>query len=514
MAIEKLGRYEIVMKLGRGTMGTVYKAIDPVIERTVAIKAINLDLPKDEFEDFEERFYREAKSAGRLNHPNIVTIYDVGETDDIAYIAMEFLEGQSLQELLKSGASLSYHRISEIVAQIADGLAYAQRFGIVHRDIKPANIMITQTGQAKITDFGIAHLPSGSKTEAGTILGSPKYMSPEQIVGKSVDSRSDIFSLGVVLYEMLTGKVPFDGESISTIMYRVLNEIPAEIRKINKQIPIAFDYILSKALAKLPENRYQNASELAHDLRHYKTLSPSPEQLAAMKQPPEKTLERRVTRRTGAAVTTLELVPDARKTPVFPPANPMDSTMKLTSRAYPIIELPGAKGRENQLTLTPMPKKHSGSKTVLVTTGLLAAVAVALFIFLGNLEPINEKHDTVTRPDVPLDSTSSDTELSLPSTTPLGKKTPGTGQSGKKTKAPLAAAGEVGYLNFNVTPRGEIYVDGNKVGFSPPLKKLAVTPGKHRVEVKSRIPPYTFIFKVNVEVNQSAFVNAEFEPAS
>lgn len=188
--------------------------------------------------------------------------------------------------------------------------------------------------------------------------------------------------------------------------------------------------------------------------------------------------------------------------------------MKLTSRAYPIIELPGARGKESQLRLTPMPNKHSGSKAVLVATGLLAAVAVALFIFLGNPEPTNEKHGTVTRPDVPLDSTSIDTELSLPSTTPLGKKTPGTGQSGKKTKTPPAAAGEVGYLNFNVTPRGEIYVDGNKVGFSPPLKKLAVTPGKHRVEVKSRIPPYTFIFKVNVEVNQSALVNAEFEPAS
>jgi hypothetical protein len=233
-----------------------------------------------------------------------------------------------------------------------------------------------------------------------------------------------------------------------------------------------------------------------------------------MKQDPQKTLERRATRRTGAAVTTIELLPDAGKKPVFPPATPIASTTKQANRAYPIIELQGAKGKESQLKFTPMPKKHSESKTVLVATGLLVAVAVALFIFLANPEPTNEIHGTVSRPDVPLDSTSSDTELSLPSTTPLGKKTPGTGQSGKKTKAPPAVAGEVGYLNFNVTPRGEIYVDGNKVGFSPPLKKLAVAPGKHRVEVKSRIPPYTFVFRVNVEVNQSALVNAEFEPGN
>ena len=521
MSIQKLGRYEIVLKLGRGTMGTVYKAIDPVIDRTVAIKAINLDLPKDEFEDFEERFYREAKSAGRLNHPNIVTIYDAGETENIAYIAMEYMEGQSLREILKAGTSMSYDRISEIVAQIADGLAYAQQQGIVHRDIKPANIMITKTGQVKITDFGIAHLPSGSKTEKGTILGSPQYMSPEQIVGKSVDGRSDIFSLGVVLYEMVTRKAPFDGESISNIMYRILNETPADIRKINKQIPIAFDYIISKALAKPPENRYQKASEFARDLRHYKTLSPSPSQLAAMKQTPQKTLERRATRRIEPTVTTLELMPDARKEPVFPPVIPMESTVKQTNRAYPIIELSGAKGRESQLKLTPIPKQHSRSKTFLVAASWLAVVVVALFVFFNEWWPDYEKRvagsnlgipPTATR-ELP-GSTNSDTEPPLSSTTSPENKTLVTGQIGKKTKAPLTAAGEVGYLTFDVTPRGEVYVDGLKVGISPPLKKLAVTPGKHRVEVKSKIPPYAYVFRVKVEQNQSTFVKAIFEPES
>ena len=178
MTIQKLGRYEIVGELGRGAMGVVYKAVDQLIERTVAIKTISLDLSKDELAVFEERFYREAKSAGKLNHPNIVTIYDVGESDNIAYIAMEFLEGQSLREILDSGVVLPLGRIGEIAVQIAEGLAYAQENDVVHRDIKPANIVITKNGVAKITDFGIAHMPTGSRPKAGLGMGLPQYMSP------------------------------------------------------------------------------------------------------------------------------------------------------------------------------------------------------------------------------------------------------------------------------------------------------------------------------------------------
>ena len=255
MVMQKLGRYEITAELGQGAMGTVYKAVDPLIERTVAVKTISLDLSKEELASFEERFYREAKSAGRLAHPNIVTIYDVGETDNTAYIAMEFLEGQSLREMLDSGETLSNERIAEIAAQVADGLAYAQEHGIVHRDIKPANIIITRSGVVKITDFGIAHMPSTSKTHAGMVLGSPKYMSPEQVVGKAVDGRSDIFSLGVVLYEMLTGAAPFDGDNISTLMYRILNETPIWPSALDPRVPEGFDRILARALAKSPENR-------------------------------------------------------------------------------------------------------------------------------------------------------------------------------------------------------------------------------------------------------------------
>jgi predicted Ser/Thr protein kinase len=270
---ERLGRYEILAELGQGAMGVVYKAVDPVIDRTVAIKTINLNLPKDELAAFEERFYREAKSAGRLNHPNIVTIYDAGEADRVAYIAMEFLEGRELREIVASGEPLPLERVIDIATQVADGLAFAHEHGIIHRDIKPANIMVLTNGQVKITDFGIAKMSAGAHTQVGIVLGSPKYMSPEQVVGKHVDGRSDIFSLGAVLYELLTGQPAFSGEELTAIMYKVLHETPPLPTSIRPELPAALDYIVARALAKDPEARYQSAQEMAEDLRGYESLA-------------------------------------------------------------------------------------------------------------------------------------------------------------------------------------------------------------------------------------------------
>ncbi|MBU0593919.1 MAG: protein kinase [Gammaproteobacteria bacterium] len=292
MIKQKIGRYEIVSEIGQGAMGVVYRALDPLLERTVAIKTISLELSKDEFEEFEQRFYREASSAGRLNHPNIVTVHDVGNTDHIAYMAMEFLEGVELRDIMDGGAQLDLDRIVEIASQVADGLAFAHEHGVVHRDIKPSNIMILKNGVAKITDFGIALIPSSSRTMAGMVLGSPKYMSPEQVVGQDVDSRSDIFSLGVMLYEMLTGKPPFSGENISVIMYRILNEMPVAPVTLKPDLPEVFNYIVAKALAKHPDDRYQNAAEMAEDLRNNRTLH-TPLNFHAGSDGKPRTLERR-----------------------------------------------------------------------------------------------------------------------------------------------------------------------------------------------------------------------------
>ena len=276
MTVSTLGRYQIVSTLGRGAMGTVYRAVDPAIERTVAIKTLNPDLPDENLAEVKERFLREAKSAGRLNHPNVVTVYDVGEANGIAYIAMEYLEGKSLRQLLDAGPQ-PLRTVVDIAAQIADALDYAQRYGIVHRDIKPANIMLSPGGIAKLTDFGVAYMPSSSMTQTGAVLGSPKYLSPEQCLGLPVDGRADIFALGIVLFEMLARKTPFEGPDITVfnLMQRICTEPAPPITKVNREVPSAFDYILGRALAKRPEERYQRAAEFAADLRNHRQLTQS-----------------------------------------------------------------------------------------------------------------------------------------------------------------------------------------------------------------------------------------------
>jgi eukaryotic-like serine/threonine-protein kinase len=266
--ITELGRYKILQELGQGAMGTVYKAVDPIIDRTVAIKTIKLDLSVTELAEYEGRFQQEIKATGKLTHPNIVTIFDVGRSEKIAYMAMEFLEGRELKEIIAGGDLLPLDQTADVIAQIADGLAFAHERGVIHRDIKPSNIMVLKTGLAKITDFGIARLPNASvKTMTGMILGSPRYMSPEQVIGSQLDHRSDVFSLGVVLYEALTGIAPFDGDNVNAIMYATVNTTQLAPSKHNPAIPQIMDLIVAKALAKDVESRYSDARQMSADLR-------------------------------------------------------------------------------------------------------------------------------------------------------------------------------------------------------------------------------------------------------
>lgn len=266
--ISQLGRYEVIGELGQGAMGIVYKARDPLIDRVVAIKTINLGLALDEKEEYESRFYQEAKAAGRLSHPNIVTIYDVGKNGDVAYIAMEFLEGRELRDIMNDQRLLPVDQVLDIAAQVAQGLAYAHEHDIVHRDVKPSNVMVVRDGHVKITDFGIARMASSAvQTQTGMVLGSPKYMSPEQVMGKAIDHCSDIFSLGVMLYEMLTGQSPFNGDNVNAIMYQTLNAVPAPPNTLNPEVPEMMNFIVAKSLAKKLEDRYQSAQDFAVDLR-------------------------------------------------------------------------------------------------------------------------------------------------------------------------------------------------------------------------------------------------------
>ncbi|HEX5611520.1 MAG TPA: protein kinase [Burkholderiales bacterium] len=264
------GRYRVLGELGRGAIGTVHRALDPLIEREVAVKALNPNLPDDIASEVRVRFLREAKSAGRLNHANIVQIYDVGEQNGVAYIAMELLEGRTLQDMLRDPEKMPFQKCADLAAQVADGLDHAHYFSIVHRDVKPANIMVSPSGRAKLTDFGVAYIPSSSVTHAGQALGSPKYMSPEQVLGLPIDPRSDIFSLGVVFYEMLTRRTPFEqpgDTNIYPLLHRIAGEPHVPASELDRSVPKVFDVILNRALAKKPGDRYQRVSEMAKDLR-------------------------------------------------------------------------------------------------------------------------------------------------------------------------------------------------------------------------------------------------------
>jgi len=265
---QQVGRYQILERIGKGGMATVYKAYDPGIDRTLAIKFLHQSLCVDD--EQRTRFLREAKAAGGLSHPNIVTVYDVGEIEGRPYIAMELLEGATLSEIIKPGTAVPPRDIAVIGIQLARALDYAHGKGIFHRDIKPSNIMLLKGGQTvKVTDFGIAHMDRGDshqQTRAGTILGTPQYMSPEQALGEKVDGRSDLFSVGVVMYQLLTGQVPFEAASLMSLAQKIVKEEPAPIGKLRRDAPPALRRIVERCLKKAPDKRFQTGKELSDAL--------------------------------------------------------------------------------------------------------------------------------------------------------------------------------------------------------------------------------------------------------
>jgi serine/threonine-protein kinase len=302
VGLKELGRYRILGELGRGAMGIVYRAVDPLIEREVALKTLLPDLPEDVSGEVRLRFLREARSAGRLSHPNIVTIFDVGEAGGMAYIAMELLEGRSLQQILKGTERIAYHSIADVIAQVAEALHHAHLASIVHRDVKPANVMVSGSGRAKLTDFGVAYVPASDATQTGSALGSPRYMSPEQVLGQPVDARSDIFSLGVVLYELIARRTPFvwpGDTTVYALMQRIAGEPHPPLRQVDPEVPLGFERIVDRALAKRAQDRYQSAAEFASDLRNYLSLGGGTEfadtvPQATLRSPAEIAEERKV----------------------------------------------------------------------------------------------------------------------------------------------------------------------------------------------------------------------------
>lgn len=513
---EKLGRYEILSELGRGAMGIVYKAVDPLIDRTVAIKTIKFDLSADDCANFEERFYREAKSAGRLNHPNIVTIYDVGKSEDTAYIAMELLEGQLLKQILDVHAAMSIDKIVHIAAQIADGLSYAHKNGIVHRDIKPANIMLLDGDIVKITDFGIARMSTSSGTLAGTVMGSPRYMAPEQVVGKAVDGRSDVFALGVVLYEMLTGESPFDGDNINTTMYRIVNEASVPPRTINPRIPEIFDFIVAKALAKHPDHRYQGARELASDLRNYKDLSITTP-VAVLNHPI--TLDRKPTQPKNNNV--------GEQTVLLPPAAVLNKEKRVPRGSEATAALAAtpatSTGLADEFLLNPQTKK------ILIAVGVVLAIIFTLNVMRNKPggqtapslkqttqnssktlfkpapsvnRPVIAQAEPISPPDLLPHVDAPEFVAPAPETVPPVRRL--------AVKPPTAPAAGTTLLTFAITPWGDVYVDGKRMGASPPLTVLRVPAGKHKIEIRNlHFAPYSQT--LNLKANSSKKIKHIFE---
>jgi serine/threonine protein kinase len=324
--IESLGKYEIKRPLGRGAMGTVYEGWDPIIARRVAIKTVKLPDNSDDAETEEAlaRFRREAQAAGRLIHPNIVGVFDYGETSDLAYIVMEFVDGPPLKNLLDKQERFALPDTIRVMEDLLTGLQFSHDRGVVHRDIKPANVMLTSTGQAKIADFGIARIESSSMTQAGTLLGTPAYMSPEQFMGQVVDARTDIYSSGVMLYQLLTGERPFEG-GLSAIMHKALNTEPVWPSQLSVTAPPAFDAVIKRAMAKRPEDRFPSATAFAEAIR------------AAMKAPAVPLAQPE-----GDAEATMVSAPSARPAaaPPVPPPTPAPPQPAVISPPTPRSRLP------------------------------------------------------------------------------------------------------------------------------------------------------------------------------
>lgn len=280
---KKIGRYEIVEEKGRGAMGAVYIARDPAMDRIVALKTVHsLALSGPQATEFRERFYRESRAAGRLAHPGIVQMFDVGEQDGLPFLVMEYIEGQTLAEAAKGGQRFTLERVCEIGQQIAEALGFAHKHGVIHRDIKPANILLTSKEKygierPKITDFGVAKLTASQITNTGQMLGTPAFMPPEQFTGAPIDGRSDLFSLGVILYWMSTGDQAFPGETITAVSYKVVHTEPVPPRKLNPAVPAALERLIQKCLSKDPLARYQTGEDLARELAAVKASREAPE---------------------------------------------------------------------------------------------------------------------------------------------------------------------------------------------------------------------------------------------
>ena len=548
-ALTKAGRYQIVGELGRGSMGVVYKGFDPIIGRTVAIKTMLPEgLSPQEFEEYKTRFQREAMAAGILAHPNIITVYDFGEDNGVLYLAMEFLEGKSLESIVQEQTVLPLEAILPIYDQVCSALDHAHRNMIVHRDVKPANIMILQSGLVKVTDFGIAKMMSMGMTQAGQILGTPNYMSPEQVKGRQIDGRSDIFSLGVILYELVTGEKPFGGQNITTVIYKIINENPIPPRELDASIPAGLSFVISKALAKGVDERYQTCRELADDLRNFRTLTPpvvtvdpapkstpppmgiGGEVSQLLTQPPQP-----VAPPSPAASAPIAPLPKPQPVaPSAPPSAPLPKPQPAAPSAPPVVQLPKPKPAKPQpvapavaaaidetpigssidepVFTLPAPEKQSTSQFVYVLGALLVLAILAGGSYFAFIRPHHQAAQVVTPPVAPAEQTPPAAVTPPPvATPPVATPQPappvvGANNDHEHASSPAAKGGQL-EVSANVTG-ATISVDGKTdPSWVTPYTFADLPAGVHNVQIS--MDGYESSGQsVTVEAGQTANVTA------
>ncbi len=545
--VQRLGRYNIDGVIGTGAMGIVYRAEDPLLQRRVAVKVLSADLSATEGVDFRERFFREARSAGQLSHPNIVTIYDVGQTNGIPYIAMEYLQGFTLRETLDSGNVLPIKKVMDIIVRVIRGLEFAHKQGVIHRDIKPSNIMLTRTGLVKILDFGIAHSSSSAKTLTDSLIGSPRYMAPEQISGEKVDARSDLFALGAVLYEMVTGKIAFDAENIPAILHKVLYLNPPAPSSINPDCPSELDATIMQALAKKPSERFANAREMGVSLvKAYRTSQPN-------KYVPEKPLTPHTP--DFEDLSNQEAPPHQEENPpeaiaVFENTRP---SIELAPVPEPRIQATTKTSNRETPKSTPKKTHHRKGYLTIGTLVLASIVASAFFVIRPEhkpkspqipppppqptvkvadlpppeLDPVPVAQSEALPPPAPIEETNktqaspliTETQTQAP---PLPTPPPAPIEQVKtivskpiqtvntnNTDKNVQAKQKMGTLPISALPWGDVYVNGTRRGASPPLTQLQLPAGRYHIVIRNAdLPPFSG--SVTITPGESSSISHRF----
>jgi len=514
---EKIGKYEITGKIGSGGFGAVYRGRDPYIKRTVAVKTCQLN-----DEEIKSRFFREAELAGNLHHRHITTIYDFGVEDGIPYIVQEFLSGEDLDKKVKRAEPLPIARKVEILVAIADGLAYAHAAGIIHRDIKPANVRILDDGSVKIMDFGIAKSlqTESNLTQTGITLGTSAYLAPEQIRGEPVDRRTDIFSLGILAYELLTYRKPFRGEHLSTVLYKILNETPERIEDLSPDAPPSLVAAVTKAMEKQRENRYESMDALKQDLfnvqrevsgdsgQYPTAVLPADEMDATVMTPSGGIIPSSITPPSGS----LARVPAAHD------ATPASGSLRQKAGLELInFRDPDASGEETiagaRRVTAPQPAPAAPRRTPLIIAGVaigVAALAVGILMMKRGgapqavpAPPSAESNEAPAPGAIEFPEPQLGSEPAKPNAGPAAAKPQPDKAPAGSDAAPAAATAKY-RIQFSSIPVATLSVDGRVIGPSIPAKTVELAEGPHRVRFAAEgLPPYERSFTVGAEESKT-----------